>query len=138
MELTRLMEMPCDELRRRARLQFRLLPDIPSLLSDFAHSIASEIQSNNALGEPTRLILPVGPVAQYPILCEITQRQRINWKNVWVFAMDEFLDWQGRPIPISHPLSFEGFLRRELLSKVAIPDEQCVFPHPFRIDEASD
>ena len=82
MDLTRLTEMPCDELRRCARMQFKLLPDIPSLLSDFAHSIAEEIQSNNALGEPTRLILPVGPVAQYPILCEITQRQEISWKHV--------------------------------------------------------
>ena len=138
MDLTRLMEMSCDELRQSARMEFKLLPNIPSLLSDFAQSIASEIQSNNALGEPTRLILPVGPVAQYPILCEITQRQQVSWKNVWVFAMDEFLDWQGRPIPVSHPLSFEGFLRRELLSKVDIPDQQCVFPHPFRIDEASE
>ena len=138
MDHTRLMEMPCDELRQCARMQFRLLPDIPSLLSDFANSIAAEIQSNNARGEPTRLILPVGPVAQYPILCEITQRERISWKHVWVFAMDEFLDWQGRPIPVSHPLSFEGFLRRELLSKVDIPEDQCVFPHPFRIDEASE
>lgn len=138
MSLTRLMEMPCGELRQSARMPFRLLPDIPSLLSDFAHSIASEISENNARGEPTRLILPVGPVAQYPILCEITRRQQLDWKNVWVFAMDEFLDWQGRPIPVSHPLSFEGFLRRELLSKVDIPNEQCVFPHPFRIDEASE
>ncbi len=138
MDLTRLMEMPCDELRQCACMAFRLLPGIPSLLSDFAHSIASEIRENNARGEPTRLILPVGPVAQYPILCEITQQWRISWKNVWVFAMDEFLDWQGRPIPVSHALSFEGFLRRELLSKVDIPARQCVFPHPFRIDEASE
>ena len=138
MDLTRLMEMPIGELRQCARMPFRLLPDIPSLLSDFAQSIAAEIRENNARGEPTRLILPVGPVAQYPILCEISRRQQISWKNVWVFAMDEFLDWQGRTIAVSHPLSFEGFLRRELLSKVDIPEEQCVFPHPFRIDEASE
>ena len=138
MDLTRLMEMSCDELRQCARMEFKLLPNIPSLLSDFANSVAAEIALNNACGEPTRLILPIGPVAQYPILCEITQRQQVTWKNVWVFAMDEFLDWQGRPIPVSHPLSFEGFLRRELLSKVDIPDHQCVFPHPFRIDEASE
>ena len=138
MDLTRLMDMPCDQLRQCGRMPFRLFPDIPSLLFDFAQSIALEIQSNNTRGEPTRLILPVGPVAQYPILCEITERQQISWKNVWVFAMDEFLDWQGRLVPVSHPLSFEGFLRREVLSKVDIPEEQCVFPHPFRIDEASE
>jgi len=133
-----LMELPCDDLMKIARMPFRLLPDIPSLLSDFAHSIAAEIQANNASGLPTRLILPVGPVAQYPLLCELTGQHHISWRNVWVFAMDEFLDWQGRPIPVSHPLSFECYLRRELLSKVGIPENQCVFPHPFRIDEASE
>jgi len=52
--------------------------------------------------------------------------------------MDEFLDWQARPIAIEHPLSFEGFLRRELFAKLdenlRIPEAHCFFPHPFRTD----
>ena len=56
--------------------------------------------------------------------------------------MDEFLDWQGRPIPVSHPLSFEGYMRREVFEhlheELRIPANQCFFPHPFRIDEISD
>ena len=59
-ELASLMELPVEELRRRARIRFRLVPDIPSLLDDFARSIAGEIKARNARGEPTRLILPVG------------------------------------------------------------------------------
>jgi glucosamine-6-phosphate deaminase len=137
-----LMRMPVEELRRAARLPFRLLPDIPSILSDFANSIAGEIRARNARGEPARLILPVGPVAQYPLLVERTNRERISWKNVFVFAMDEFLDWEGRPIPLDHPLSFEGYLRRELFARIdpelRIPDDHCFFPHPFRIEAASD
>jgi glucosamine-6-phosphate deaminase len=141
-DLTRLMEMPVDELSRRARIRFRLLPDIPSLLSDFARSVADEIRSRNQRSEPTRLILPVGPVAQYPILVEITNRERISWRNVYTFNMDEFLDWQGRPIPLGHPLSFEGYMRRELFAHIdeelRIPEDHCYFPHPFRIDEISE
>jgi len=141
-QLTRLMAMPIEELRRAARIPFRLLPDIPALLDDFARSIAAEIRARNALGEPTRLILPVGPVAHYRTLVEITNRERISWRNVHTFNMDEFLDWQGRPIPLDHPLSFEGFMRRELVAKIdadlRIPDSQCHFPHPFRIDEISE
>src|SRR5215467_13955825 len=135
--LSRLMAMPVDELRRVARMKFRLLPDIPNLLDDFARSIAGEIRARNAAGEPTRLILPVGPVAHYRTLVELTNRQRISWKNVYTFNMDEFLDWQGRPIPLDHPLSFEGFMRREVFARIdeelRIPPEQCFFPHPFRI-----
>jgi glucosamine-6-phosphate deaminase len=138
MDLSRLMAMSLDELRRSARMRFRLLPDIPTLLDDFARSIVDEIRVRNGRGEPTRLILPVGPVAHYRTVVEITKRERISWRNVFTFNMDEFLDWQGRPVPIDHPLSFEGFMRRELFAHVDIPPEQCFFPHPFRIDEISE
>jgi glucosamine-6-phosphate deaminase len=134
----RLMAMPVEELRNSARLPFRLAPDIPSLLHDFARSIADEIRSRNGRGEPTRLILPVGPVAHYRTLVEITLREGISWRNVYLFTMDEFLDWQGRPVGIDHPLSFEGFMRRELIAKLDIPPEHCSFPNPFRIEEISE
>jgi glucosamine-6-phosphate deaminase len=136
------MAATIDELRAHARIPFRLLPDRQSLLAEFAESIASEILARNARGERTRLILPVGPVAQYPILVDRCNRERISWKNVFTFNMDEFLDWQGRPIPISHPLSFEGYMRREVFGQLdedlRIPESHCFFPHPFRIDEISD
>src|SRR5947207_9792543 len=142
MDLAGLMAMPLDELRRSSRMRFRLLPDVPTLLDDFARSIADEIRERNGRGEPTRLILPVGPVAHYRTLLEITRQERISWRNVFTFNMDEFLDWQGRPIPIDHPLSFEGFMRREVFEhlheELRIPANQCFFPHPFRIDEISD
>jgi glucosamine-6-phosphate deaminase len=134
-----LMQMPVEELRRAARIPFRLVRDIPSILTDFAHSIASEIRERSARGEPTRLILPVGPVAQYRTLVEITNRERLSWRNTFVFQMDEFLDWQARPVPLEHPLSFEGFMRRNVYARIdpelRIPDEHCFFPHPFRPDE---
>ena len=132
------MAMPLDELRRSSRMRFRLLPDVPTLLDDFARSIADEIRERNSRGEPTRLILPVGPVAHYRTLVEITKQERISWRNVFTFNMDEFLDWQGRPIPVDHPLSFEGFMRREVFAHIDIAPEQCFFPHPFRIDEISE
>jgi glucosamine-6-phosphate deaminase len=141
-ELAALMELPVEELRRRARIRFRLVPDIPSLLDDFARSIADEIKNRNSRGEPARLILPVGPVAQYRTLVAICNRERISWANVYTFNMDEFLDWQGRPIPLTHPLSFEGFMRREVFARLdealRPPDDHCFFPHPFRIDEISE
>ncbi|MBI4910216.1 MAG: 6-phosphogluconolactonase [Acidobacteria bacterium] len=137
-----LMALPVDELARRARLPFRLLPHTDELLADFACAIADEISAANREERPARLILPVGPVRQYPILVEITNRERISWRNAWVFQMDEFLDWQGRPIPVSHPLSFTGFLQRELFSKIdpelAMPADHHIVPHPFRIDEFSE
>lgn len=137
-----LTALSVDELRARARLRFRLVEDIPTLMADFACAIADEIQAANREGRPARLILPVGPVKQYPMLVEITNRERIDWSNVWVFQMDEFLDWQGRPIAVSNPLSFTGYLQRELFGKIdpelRMPADHHVVPHPFRIDAFSE
>lgn len=137
-----LFRLPLPHLRAAARIPFRLLQNIPSLLADFAASIAAEIRDRNGRGEPTRLILPVGPVKQYPILVEITNRERISWRNVHVFQMDEFLDWQGRPIAEDHPLSFTGFLRRELFARIdpelRPPAHQVHVPNPFAPDAISE
>jgi len=130
-----LMTLPVDELRQRARIPFRLVGNVSAVLDDFARSVAAEIVARNQRGETTRLILPVGPVAQYPILVELCRREAISWRNVHVFQMDEWLDWQGRPIPLAHPLSFEGFLRRELYAHVDIPADHIHVPNPFRPDE---
>ncbi len=132
-----LLALGVEELRARARIGIHLEPDIPRLLAHFARSIATEIRSRDV----ARLILPVGPMGQYPLLAEITNRERISWRNVHVFQMDEFLDWQGRPIPITHPLSFEGAMRRffgSIDAELRIPDSQYHVPHPFRIDAISE
>lgn len=136
------MRMPLDELRLQAKTPFRLLPGTAALLEHFARSIADEIKQRNERGEPSRLILPVGPTKQYPILAAISNRERLSWKNVHVFQMDEFLDWQGRLIPEEHPLSFAGFMKNNFFSKIdpdlRIPAGQYHFPHPVRIDQISE
>ena len=129
-----LFTLSVDELRARARMGIHIEPDVPSLLAHFARSIADEIRSR----ETARFILPVGPLGQYPRLAVITNRERISWRHVHVFQMDEFLDWQGRAVPLDHPLSFEGAMRRFFASldpELRLPESQYNVPHPFRIDE---
>lgn len=137
-EVEALNAAPVAELRRMARIPFRLLPDIPAVLEDMAQTVVGAIRTNNTVGAPTRMILPVGPTAHYARVVEISNRERISWRNVYTFNMDEFLDWQARPIPVTHPLSFEGFMRRELFGRLdaelRIPEDHCHFPHPFRPD----
>ena len=140
-EILQLTRLPVAELRRRARIPFRLVPDRAALMDDFARSIVNEIRVHNQRGEPTRFILPVGPVGQYALAVELSNRERVSWRNVYSFNMDEFLDWQGRPLPVEHPLSFEGYMRREVFYRLdpalRIPEANIFFPHPFRIDEIS-
>ncbi len=142
MTLDELLLVPAEELPRHSRVGVKLYADIGAMLEEMARGMADEIGDNNRAGRPTRWILPVGPVAQYAPLVEICNRERISWKNVYAFQMDEFLDWQARPIPLEHPLSFEGYMRRDVYGRLdpelRIPEEQTFFPSPFAPDAISE
>ncbi len=103
----------------------------------FAEDIAGEIEGANEAGKGLNLILPIGPVSQYPILAEICNRKRISFRNVFISLMDEYLDWQGRPIPLENPLSFqavfEAFLG-QLDEELRPLRSQWIVPDPFEID----
>jgi len=139
---TDILSVSVEDLKKRARLGLRLFRDVSSMIEYFARSMADEIQANNQQNKPTRWILPVGPVAQYFRLVELCNQQRINWAGVHTFQMDEFLDWEGRPLPLEHPLSFEGFMRRQVFDKLdpeLRPDPRNThFPSPFAPDTLSE
>jgi glucosamine-6-phosphate deaminase len=133
--------IPAADLPSQSKVNVEVLPDTQAVLQHFARSVADEIRANNAIGRPTCLILPVGPVGQYPLLVEICNRERISWQNTHTFNMDDYCDWQGRPLPPDHPLSFRGFMRQHLYerldSELRIPQEQMHFPDPFHLDSLS-
>jgi glucosamine-6-phosphate deaminase len=139
--LGEILSIPADELPRRSKVCLEILPDLEALYNHFARSIAAEIAGRNAAGQPTRLILPVGPVDHYPRLVGICNRERISWRRVHAFHMDDYLDWQGRPLPLDHPLSFEGFMRRTVYDRLdpalRIPEDQIHFPDPRHLDRIS-
>jgi glucosamine-6-phosphate deaminase len=139
--LDEILALTPEELQRRSRVRLQILPDEVALYDHMARSIAGEIASRNAAGQPTRLILPVGPVGQYPRLVEICNRERIDWRHVHIFHMDEYLDWQGRPLHREHPLSFEGYMQRTVYDQLdpalgVVPD-QIQFPDPRHLDRIS-
>ncbi|MGD8516967.1 MAG: glucosamine-6-phosphate isomerase [Anaerolineae bacterium] len=140
-QLDAILSIPADELPRRSKVGLEILPDLEALYDHFARSIADEIAGRNATGQPTRLILPVGPVDHYPHLVEICNRERISWQQVYAFHMDDYLDWQGRPLPLDHPLSFEGFMRRTVYDRLdgalRIPEDQILFPDPRHLERIS-
>lgn len=137
-----LLSIPVEDLRGVAHTPFELLPDADALLDHFADAIFDVIRERNNRGEPTRLILPVGPTKHYRRLVERTNQERLSWNNVWTFQMDEFLDWQGRPIALDDPLSFTGFMQREVFDKIdaelTVPPAQRHAPDPFAPDAISE
>ncbi len=137
-DLSAYLRIPADELAAASKVHLTIVPDLPAVFDHFARAIAGEIRERNQAGQPTRLILPVGPVDQYPILARICNEERISWHEVYTFNMDEYCDWQGRRVPSSHPLSFEGYMRGALFSQLdpalSIPENHIHFPDPGRLD----
>lgn len=137
-DMSKLLNMSLEEVDEWSPIKVILFDGWEAVVQALAESMVNKIKENNEAGNITTFILPVGPTAQYPIAAKISNKERVSWKNVWTFNMDEYLDWQGRPIPEDHPMSFHGSMKRNLFDlldeELRIPESQRWFPDPFAPD----
>jgi len=107
-----------------------------------ANDMLEEVRRNNLEGKLTRWILPCGPTKQYLYFIQWVNEQNISLKNVQVFHMDDHLDWQGRPVSLDNPYSYEGWMNRNFYGQIDpdlnIPETQRHFPDVYAIDEISE
>jgi glucosamine-6-phosphate deaminase len=101
---------------------------------DLARAMLEEIVSAARSGKPATLIVPVGPVDQYPILARMINEQRVDCRDVCLINMDEYLTDDDQWIPATHPLSFRGYMQRlfydRLRLELAPLPAHRVFPDP--------
>ncbi len=137
-EIRELLKLSADEIIQRAKEHLVVCEDLDSLHKHFAWEIAKEIQVNNGKGQPTRLIVPVGPTGQYPILAEIINKQRLSLESCWFFFMDEYCDEDGSIVGLEHPLSFKAEANRlffDRLNPDCLPAKnQIIAPDQNNID----
>lgn len=124
-----------DELvSNNPKLPVVVMEDNAAVFRSMAEEMTEEIKLHNEKGEKTVFICPVGPVGQYPFFVEMVNKERISLKNVWFINMDEYLDDEKKWVPENHPLSFRGFMNREVYGKIdeelLMPEEQRIFPDP--------
>lgn len=128
-EIRKLHNMTIQQMLEAAHGRLVIVED---LHAHFAQSIAEEIKANNSAGRPTRLILPVGPTRQYPLLAATVQQEMLSLRDCYLFFMDEYCDDQGRALAADHPLSFKGRIQqvffRYLPADLTVPAEQVIFP----------
>ena len=112
---------------------------IDDLHRHLAESIYQEIQRNNEESKPTRLILPVGPTGQYPILANMLNETALSLRNCHFFFMDEYCDADGITLPSDHPLSFRGIAKARFLDAVSVKcgldSAQVYFPDENNIEK---
>ena len=122
------------DLGRGQPVKVRVKGDLISLAQDLAEVILDEIRQGESSGRGATLIVPVGPVDQYPILARLLNEQRVSCGRAVFINMDEYLTDDNHWIAADHPLSFRGYMDRAFYSlldpALAPPAEQRVFPDP--------
>ena len=78
-------------------------------------------------------MLGSGPADHDPRFIERVNRERISLKNLYVFQMDECLDWEGRKYPLGvHKMSCEGRMRAQFYDQIDpelnVPESQRIWP----------
>ena len=132
-EVKKILQMPLEEVIKKSGSHLILLENIQALYEHYARSIADEIKGNNKDDGITKLIFPVGPTDQYPILKDIINDERISLKDCLFFFMDEYCDDNGIELPEEHPLSFKGTMKGiffdQIKPELCIPKERVIFPN---------
>jgi glucosamine-6-phosphate deaminase len=141
-QLNEWIAVPAEELAARARTPFVLVKERSDVHEMFADDLWGEIHTARAEGREVSLIVPLGPVGQYPLLAKHVNEERLPLGHVTFFGMDEWLDWQGRPFTRDHPFSLEGRFHRLFIDLIE-PDlrpqpENVIFPTPLALDRSSE
>ena len=131
-----------EEFVKNSKIPVRIMQTEAMMMEEIAELMASCIEANNAKGEKTVIICPVGPIGQYPILAQKVNERNISLKNCWFINMDEYLVGDDETIPYENPLSFKATMDRVFYSQVKeellMPTSQRLFPEPKKeaeIDE---
>lgn len=130
------LSIPAAELGRGQSVQVRVKGDMTSLAEDMAEAMLDEIVGAAKEGRGATLIVPVGPVDQFPILAHSLNERKVSCRQTVIVNMDEYLNEDGGWIPETHPLSFRACMNRQfyqLLDPSLAPlPEHRVFPDPRR------
>lgn len=122
------------DLGRGTPVKVRVLGDMASVGHDMAEAMLREILEARAAGRSATLIVPVGPVDEFPLLAQRINEQRVDCRDVVFINMDEYLTDDDRYVSADHPLSFRGFMDRlfynRLDAALAPPPSHRVFPDP--------
>jgi glucosamine-6-phosphate deaminase len=123
-----------EDLGKGQSVKVRIVGSAASLANDMAQTMADCIRQARGEGRGATLIVPVGPVDQFPVLARLVNEEHLPLKDTVFLNMDEYLTEEDKWVPLDHPLSFRAYMKRQfydlLDEKYAPPPENRVFPDP--------
>ena len=99
--------LTAEDLAQLSRPGFRVV--MYDTLEDFylaeaLEYIAAWRQSSDE--RPSGICGPIGPTEQLPLVARLVNDLELDVRSAHFWGMDEWVDSQGNPVPIDHPLSF--------------------------------
>jgi glucosamine-6-phosphate deaminase len=123
------LSIPPKDLGRGTPVRVEIVGGMEDVARHFARALFDEIASKATV----TMVLPVGPVDQFPLLAEMINQAHLDCREAAIINMDEYLagdEW----VPIEHPLSFRGFMNRKFYDRLdpelAPRPENRIFPDP--------
>jgi glucosamine-6-phosphate deaminase len=140
-QLSEWLKVPTEELADRSRLPLTIVPTAEDVHRRFAEDMFDETAAAARAGEELCVVVPLGPKAHYPLLAQKVNDAGLSLGHVTYVGMDQWLDWQGRPLAWEHPFNLEGYFHRHYLElvepRLRPPAENVVFPSVLELDRAS-
>jgi glucosamine-6-phosphate deaminase len=139
-DLYRWCKVPAEKLAGHPdrRVPFRLVRDSREMGQLMAEELVAVIATKNSQGHPTRAIVPCGPTCWYAPFTDLVNSRSVSLQNLFVFHMDECLDWQGRLLPRNHPYNFRTFMEEHFYGGIrpdlAVPESQRFWLLPSTAD----
>lgn len=80
-----------QKLGQGVSVKFRTCGDMEGVADDMARVMLELIEAARSEGRSATLIVPVGPVDQFPVLAERINQHRCDYRDVMLINMDEYL-----------------------------------------------
>ncbi len=133
------LSVSAEQLGKGTKVAVTIKTDMASIAQAVADDMLAEILKAKSEGREATLIVPVGPVDQFPILARMVNKEKVSLRDVVLINMDEYLTDDDQWVPAEHPLSFRGYMDRlfyNLLDPALAPKtENRIFPHPGKCGE---
>lgn len=79
------------------------------------------VEYTRNLNRPVIAVFAAAP-SQNTFLKNLSENKEINWKNIYAFHLDEYID-----LPKGHPNTFQVYLKEHIFEKVNIPQENIFY-----------
>lgn len=81
---------------------------------------------------PVGICGPIGPTEQLPLVARLLNDLGLDVRSAHFWGMDEWVDAEGNPVPVTHPLSFAKadmeLCFKRIDRKLRMPESQLHFP----------